>query len=117
MTAVADPVLQKPDDGGVEKPNVPPLDAPQAPFITGAVCVAEQVGDAAPPPDPPQVHDHGPDPEGAGVATPLPALQRLVVGAVAKDPPFAVPHVPATGVKVLLAVQVGDVERPSHCHV
>lgn len=112
VTEVADPLLHKLDVGGVEFPKVPPCDDPHVPLTTGAVCVAEHVPDAAPPPDPPQVHDHGPDPDGAGVATPLPAPQRLDDGAEAKDEPLAVPQVPATGVTGITCEQVAEFDPP-----
>jgi hypothetical protein len=92
-TGVGVPALQRFVAGAVA--NVPPFAVPQAPLTTGAK--AEQFT-VAPPFDPLQLHVHC-DPlrvGGTGVAVPL--LQRLVVGAVGNDPPFAVPQAPSTGV-------------------
>jgi hypothetical protein len=46
-----------------------------------------------PPAEPAQLHDHGPLPLTADA---VPGLQRLVVGALAKLPPFEEPHAPLT---------------------
>ncbi len=49
---------------------------------------------SAPPFWPLHVHDHGPEPF-TGLA--VPALHRLLVGAVVKVCPFEEPHEPSTG--------------------
>ena len=61
--------------------------------VGAAVLFAEQ--DAfVPPPDPLQLHVHGPDPLTADA---VPAEQRLVDGADANVPPCELPHAPLTG--------------------
>ncbi len=57
---------------------------------------AEQLA-VVPPLDPVQLHVQGPVPL---TAVAVPALQRLVVGAVVKVPPLDEPHTPFTGVNV-----------------
>ncbi len=54
---------------------------------------AEQLA-VVPPLDPVQLHVHGPVPL---TVVAVPALQRLVVGAVVKVPPLDEPHTPFTG--------------------
>ena len=55
-----------------------------------------------PPFDPAQVQVHGPVPL---TALALPAVQRLLVGAVVKVPPLDEPHWPLTGVVAMFAEQ------------
>src|SRR5271165_4983434 len=60
----------------------------------------------APPFEPAHVHIHGPVPVTTDA---VPALQRLVVGALVRSIPFTEPHAPLTAV-ALVIVNVVDAE-------
>lgn len=81
-----------------------PLAPLQTPLTGVGTMLAAQSGDEAPPFNPPQIHDHGPEPKtGTGVAPP--AAQRLTVGAAEKLAPWAAPQEPGTGVLGIGALQ------------
>jgi hypothetical protein len=94
ITALAEPVLHRFDDGGDE--YVPTCDVPHDPLTAAAARVA--VHDAfEPPPDP--LHDHVYVPGFVVTAVAVPAPHKFVDGGVALGnvPPFDVPHDPLTG--------------------
>jgi len=88
-TVEALPALQRLAVGAVLATT--PFALPHAPLISSR---AEQLA-VVPPPEPAQLHDHGPLPV---TVDPVPALQRLVVGALVRSAPFEEPHVPLTAV-------------------
>lgn len=87
-TVEAAPTLQRsPPDGAAVKSC--PFAEPQAPLtLSGAEHDA-----LVPPPDPLQLHDHGPDPE---IVVAVPAEQRFDDGADVTPTPFADPQTPLT---------------------
>ena len=99
LTLEAVPALQRLRVGAL--PVGTPFAEPHWPF-TGAEASfsAEQVA-VVPPLLPAHVHDHGPLPVTVDA---VPALQRLVVGALARLVPFEAPHAPLTAVVVAASV-------------
>jgi hypothetical protein len=102
VTAVAEPVLHKFDDGGVENGNVPPFDVPHVPFTTGGARVAEQLA-FVPPSVPPQTQLYVVPVVEIGVG--FPALHKFDDGGVAfgNVPPFDAPQAPSTGPAAIFA--------------
>ena len=95
------PVVQRLVEGMAAA--VVPLADPQAPLIIGGPASgAEQVA-VLPPPEPAQLHDHGPVP---ATDDDTPAEQRLADGADDTATPFAEPQVPLTGGGVKKAEQL-----------
>src|SRR5512135_13995 len=76
--------------------------------VTVQVCMFAEQFAFEPPFDPAQVQVHGPLPL---TVLALPALQRLLVGAVVKVPPLDEPHWPLTGGLAIFAEQLA-VEPP-----
>ena len=89
-TADAAPALQRLAVGAALADA--PFALPHAPSTGGGRSTAEQVA-VVPPLLPAQLHDHGPLPVTADA---VPALQRLVVGALVRSAPFEEPHAPLT---------------------
>jgi hypothetical protein len=108
VTAEAVPALQRPVVGALAK--VPLADDPHTPLTVAAAALAVQVA-LVPPLVLAQIQVQGPLP-----ATPsdVPALHRLVVGALLKLWPFADPHAPLVGVVVpLLLDELGPELEPT----
>jgi hypothetical protein len=108
VTLDAVPVLQRPDIGVVV--TAVSLAVPHTPLVKD--------GDAAqdalePLLIPWHTHDHGPAPL---MTEAVPALQRLVVGALASVPPFDVPHTPFVAFNAVQLVLVPPF-KPAQLHV
>ena len=99
VTVDAVPALQRLVVGALVR--VAPFEEPQTPFTpcADASFTAEQVA-VVPPLLPVHVHDHALLPLTADA---VPALQRFVVGALARLAPFEEPHAPLTVVVVATA--------------
>ena len=67
------------------------------------LCMAAEQLAVVPPFSPAQLQVQGPEPV---TALALPVVQRLVLGAAVKVPPWAVPHAPSTGIGVNVAATV-----------
>ena len=83
------------------------MDEPHWP-LTGVVAIFAEQFAVEPPFDPAQVQVQGPLPP---TVLALPAVQRLLAGAVVKVPPLAEPHWPLTGGVAMFAEQFA-VEPP-----
>jgi hypothetical protein len=100
LTLEAVPALQRLRVGAV--PVGTPFAEPHWPFTgADASCTAEQVA-VVPPLLPAHVHDHPLLP--VVTVDAVPALQRLVVGALERLVPFEAPHAPLTAVVVAASV-------------
>ena len=71
--------------------------------VTVQLCMAAEQLAVVPPFSPAQLQVQGPEPV---TALALPVVQRLVLGAAVKVPPWAVPHAPSTGIGVNVAATV-----------
>ena len=92
LTAEAEPVVQSPLAGALL--TATPFAEPHAPFTGAGGSFAAQIA-MVPPLLPRQLQFQGPLPV---TVVAVPALQRLVVGALVRSAPFEEPHAPLTAV-------------------
>ena len=93
LTAEAEPVVQSPLAGALL--TATPFAEPHAPFTGAGGSFAAQIA-MVPPLLPRQLQFQGPLPV---TVVAVPALQRLVVGALVRSAPFEEPHAPLTAVE------------------